>query len=263
MHARLFPILLIFGAFVALPSFAQAPDKDTNLQPGESVSPESAEQVRSRTLTKELAQEGENELNKAVRVFQQRYLTKRHRLELQLGGALTANDPWVKHYSADAGLFFHFTENFAFGVSASKYYGFDSQTLTSVETNFGLFPEKSHLQAGGMAEVQWAPLFGKFSVFGIGVVQVDAYLIAGGGAVRTTRGTAYKPAGEVGAGMRLHLLRWLSISADLRDVFDLETFQDCDASSAGVCGKYFVQNLFAGLRIGIWIPPVSTYRFPR
>ena len=114
-----------------------------------------------------------------------------------------------------------------------------------------------------MLEAQWAPLFGKFAVFGLGVVQVDGYLIAGGGAERTTRGTDLKPACEIGLGMRLHMLRWLSLSADVRDLIYSEKFQSCDAASAGVCGTAIMHQVFTGLRIGIWIPPTTTYRFPR
>jgi outer membrane beta-barrel protein len=232
--------------------------------PGESVTGEGVEAARSRTLTRELAEQGESELNKAVRVFQQRYLVKRHRLELQVGGGMTVSDQMVTHYSADAGLFFHFTDQFAFGVTASKYTARDSTASGAVENNFGLFAERSHLQAGGMAEVQWSPLFGKFAVFGLGVVQVDGYLLAGGGVERTTRGTDLKPAGEIGIGMRLHMLRWLSLSADIRDVIYQEKFLDCDSTSySGVCASVTMNQWFAGVRLGIWIPFTSTYRFPR
>ena len=241
-----------------------APAAEPALQPGEAISAESAETARTRTLTKELALEGENELNKAVRAYQQRFLTKRHRVELQLGGGLTFNDPWWRHESADAGLFYHLTEQWAVGVTAGKYWAQESAQAKTQEKNFGLFAEKTHLQAGGMLEVQWAPLFGKFAIFGFGVVQLDAYLLAGAGLERTARGTDLKMAGEIGGGLRFHLLRWLTLSADVRDLLVYEKFQDCDGNSvAGVCGSYFVHNVFAGLHIGLWIPPSVTYRFPR
>ena len=240
-----------------------APAAEPALQPGEAISAESAETARTRTLTKELALEGENELNKAVRAYQQRYLTKRHRVELQLGGGLTFNDPWVRHESAEAGLFFHVTEQFAIGLTGGKYWAQDTSAVATQEKNFGLFAEKSHLQAGGMLEAQWAPLFGKFAIFGFGVVQLDAYLLVGGGVERTTRGTDLKPAGEIGAGLRFHIFRWLSLAADVRDLLVIEKFQDCDSTSSGACGTFPVHNVFAGLHIGLWIPPSVTYRFPR
>ena len=66
-----------------------------------------------------------------------------------------------------------------------------------------------------------------------------------------------------GIGMRLHMLRWLSLSADVRDIILAEKFQSCDASSAGVCGTAVLHQVFTGIRLGIWIPPTFTYRFPR
>lgn len=265
---RLGPACLLLLLALPTPAHAQnegaTPDTGAiTTAPGESITPEGAEAARSHTLTRELAEQGESELNKAVRVFQQRYLIKRHRLELQMGGGMTVNDPMVRHFSADGGLFFHFAEQFALGVTAGKYYARDSDTANSVQSNFGLYAEKSHAQAGGMLEVQWAPLFGKFAVFGLGVVQVDGYVLAGGGVVRTTRSTANLPAGEVGIGMRLHMLRWLSLSADVRDVLYQESFQKCDQTSAGVCGNAIMHQVFTGLRLGLWIPPSSSYRFAR
>lgn len=270
---RLFASALgVLAALVALsmvPRSAHAqstnadPGVDPKLSAGEPISADSAEAARGRTLTRELAQEGETELNKAVRAYQQRYLIKRHRVELQLGGGLTFNDPWVRHESADAGLFFHITEQFALGVTASKYWAQDSALSKTQEQNFGLFAEKSHLQAGGMLEVQWAPLFGKFAIFGFGVVQLDGYLLLGGGIERTTRGVEYKPAGEIGAGMRLHIFRWLSLAVDVRDILVMEKFQDCDANSAGACGAFLLNNVFGGIHLGFWIPPSVTYRFAR
>lgn len=261
--------LAIFGAssvaFAADADTAGSAPENTAIEtpPGEGITPEGAEAARSRTLTRELAEQGENELNKAVRVFQQRYLVKRHRVELQVGGGMTINDHMVTHFAGDAGLFFHFTDQFALGVTGSKYAARDSSASNAVENNFGLFAERSHLQAGGMLEAQWSPLFGKFAVFGLGVVQVDGFLIAGGGVTRTTRGVDLKPTGEIGIGIRLHMLRWLSLSADVRDLVYSETFQTCDTASAGVCGKEILNQWFTGLRIGIWIPPSFTYRFPR
>ena len=265
--ARALLLAACVGLALSAPAAAEAqtaPETEAvPTAPGEAVSPETVEAARSRTLTREMAEQGESELNKAVKVFQQRYLVKRHRIELQLGGGFTVNDPLVTHLGSDAGLFFHFTDQFALGVTGSKYFAYDSDAANAVQSNFGLFAERSHLQAGGMLEAQWAPLFGKFAVFGLGVVQVDGFLLAGGGVERTTRGTDLKPAGEIGIGMRLHMLRWLSLSADVRDIILAEKFQSCDASSAGVCGTAVLHQVFTGIRLGIWIPPTFTYRFPR
>ena len=210
--------------------------------------------ARRSALSKEAAEQGEAELFKAVRVFQQRYLLKAGRAELLIGGGSSFGDPLVHHWQADAGLLYHLTERWSLGANGAKHFGSTTASFDDIKSNYGLFPEKSALQAGGFGEVQFSPVFGKFSSFGITVLQIDAYLLAGGGVVRTTRGEKLKPAGVFGVGMRIHTLRWLTVSAELRDVALIENFQAGDA---------LLQHVFAGLRLGFWLPPTVQYRYPR
>jgi len=206
------------------------------------------------SLSRELAEQGEAELQKSVRVFQQRYLLKAHRLEVMLGGATSLNDPWVHHYAADASLLFHLTERWAIGAAASRWFGSETTGFNDVQTNYGLFPEKSELQAGGFGEIHFSPVFGKFTSFGLAVLQVDAYVLAGGGALRTSRNTDIKAAGEIGGGVRIHTLRWLTLALELKDILFSEQFQTGDS---------LMQHVFVGAKIGLWIPPTVQYRYQR
>jgi outer membrane beta-barrel protein len=205
-------------------------------------------------MTQEQAEASEAELQRSIRVFQQRYLLKALRLEVLAGGNMTFGDAWVKHYAADASLLFHINEKLAIGATAMKWWGSETSAFTSVESNFGLFPEKSALQAGGHLEVQWSPLIGKFALFGAGPMQMDGYLLAGGGAARTTRGEDLKPYGTAGIGVRLHTLRWLTVSIEARDLILSETFQT---------GSRLLQHWSGGIRLGFWIPPTFQYRYER
>lgn len=216
-------------------------------------------------LSKEVAEQGEAELQKSVRVFQQRYLVKTHRVELLLGGSSSFNDPWIHHYGADAALLFHFSERWAGGIGGAKWFAQPRTAFTNIQGDYGLFPEKSNLQAGGWGEIQFSPIFGKFTSFGVGMVQVDAYLLAAGGAVRTTRSEALKPAGAVGLGVRIHTLRWLTLAVEIRDLMFNEQFQDCDSSSKSfeVCNSKLMNQWFGGVRLGIWLPPTVQYRYQR
>ena len=206
--------------------------------------------AKRTSLTRELAEQGEADLQKSVRVFQQRYLVKSGRVELQLGGGLSMADPLVSHRGADATLLVHLSERVAVGAGASKWFGQTTAQFAQIERDFGLFPERSLLQAGGHGQVQLTPIV----VFGIAVLQVDGYVILGGGALRTTRGETLKPFGMVGAGLRLHTLRWLSLSFELRDYITSEKF---------ISESRVLQHVFGGLQLGIWIPPSVTYRFAR
>jgi outer membrane beta-barrel protein len=205
-------------------------------------------------LSDELARQGEAELRKSVRVFQQRYLLKAGRAELQVGGSMTMADPLVSHRNLDAGLLWHINEEWAVGATGSKPYAEFTEAFVAIQNDFGLFPEKSEIQGMGFGEVQWSPIFGKFSTFGVAVVQMDAYLLAGGGALRTTINSDYKPAGQIGAGLRIHLLRALTLSLEIRDVLFVESFK---------LGDHLMQHVFGGVRLGFWIPPTVQYRFQR
>ncbi|MSQ81694.1 MAG: outer membrane beta-barrel domain-containing protein [Myxococcales bacterium] len=239
------------------PAAAQAPAGDS--EAGSSAEkadakPEDADTARRSTLTRELAEKGEADLQKSVRVFQQRYLVKAGRVELALGGGLSMADSLVSHQAADATLLVHVSERVAIGAGASKWFGATTAKFSQVESNFGLFPEKSLLQAGGHGQVQLSPVVGKFSSFGLGVLQLDGYVLLGGGALRTTRGENLKPFGMVGAGVRIHSLRWLSLSFELRDYITSEKF---------IAENRLLQHVFGGLQLGIWIPPSVSYRLAR
>lgn len=239
-------------ASIAAPAVARADDAPAT-PAGESADPGTTRDKRSR-LSDELARQGETELRKSVRVFQQRYLIKAGRVELLAGGASSIGDPLVQHLNVDAGLLFHLNDNWAVGVSGSKPFGGESENFNAIQDYFGLFPERSMIQGMGFGEVQYSPIFGKFSSFGIAVVQMDAYVLAGVGALRTTVGDAIKPAGQVGAGLRIHMLRGLTLSLEIRDVMMNETFQ---------AGDRFMQHLFGGIKLGFWIPPTVQYRYQR
>lgn len=207
------------------------------------------------SLTRELAEQGEADLFKSVRVFQQRYLVKSKRVELVIGGATSFADPLIHHFSADAALLFHLNEHWAIGGGASKWFGAKTEGFDQIAADYGLFPEESRLQAGGWGEVQFSPVAGKFSGFGLGVLQGDAYLLAGGGAARTTRGESIKPYGLVGTGVRMHIARWLSLSMELRDMVMVESFLDNQSR--------VLQHWFGGVKLGIWLPPSVQYKYPR
>lgn len=263
--------LLVPGLATAQPSPtdpASGAEPAPATQPDQPAAPEAAKPEESPTpapngdapnqprtaLTRELAEQGEAELHKSVRVFQQRYLVKAGRAELQLGGGLTLADPMVHHYDTNATLLYHLSEQWAIGVSGAKYFGTQRQAFHDVEVLYGLFPEKSVMQAGGFGEVQFSPVVGKFSSFGLAVLQLDAYLVGGGGVIRTTRGEKLKPAGLLGVGVRVHTFRWMSLSVEVRDYGLFEEF---------LTGPAVLQHVFAGAKIGLWLPPTVQYRYQR
>lgn len=265
------------GSVLAAPVVAQAQEGSSadpkaeskpagDAKPAETPGEPTEPGARSRTtLSQEVAEQGEAELRKSVRVFQQRYLVKTHRAELLLGGSSSFNDPMIHHFGADATLLFHLSERWALGVGGAKWFAKPRAAFNTIQSDYGLFPEKSELQAGGWGEVQYSPVFGKFTSFGVAVLQVDAYVLAGGGAIRTTRGEALKGAGQVGVGIRVHTARWLTLSFEVRDLIYSEGFQPCEANKipTDACSNQVLNQWFGGVRLGLWIPPTVQYKFQR
>ena len=221
--------------------------------PGSAPEEPGSREKRNR-LSDALARQGEADLQRSVRVFQQRYLLKGGRVEVLAGGSASLGDPMMGHLSVDAGLLVHLNEHWAVGLSGSKPFGSENETFLSIQRDFGLFPERSLLQATGFAEVQFSPIFGKVSSFGVAVEQMDIYGVLGAGGVRTTATASIKPAGQIGVGMRLHLLRALTLSFEVRDTLMMESFQ---------AGDRFMQHVFGGAKLGFWIPPTVEYRYQR
>ncbi len=211
--------------------------------------------AKRTALTRELAEQGEAELFKSVQAFQQRYLVKAHRVELQLGGASSMADPLFHHYSADVDLLFHINEHWAVGAGGAKWFGGTKTGFDQIQNDFGLFPEKSTLQAGGHGFVEFSPIVGKFAVFSQWVLQIDGYGMLGGGGLRTSRGETIKPYGLLGVGLRFHTSRWLSLSLELRDIVYQEGYLNSDSR--------VMQQVFGGIKLGFWLPPTVQYKFPR
>lgn len=225
------------------------------------LSPRDRRRRRRQKLSRELAAKGEAELQRSVRVFQQKYLIKSGRLELLAGGAMGLADAFVQNYNVDAALLVHIDDRLAVGVSGSKIWASPTESFDRVQRDFGLFPERAFMQGAGFLETQYSPVFGKFSSFGIAVLQMDAYGLAALGAVRTTTNTNYKPALQLGGGFRIHALRALTLSIEFRDTIFMESFLPLQAGGESVTA--FLQQFTVGVKLGFWIPPTYNYKYQR
>jgi len=101
----------------------------------------------------------------------------------------------------------------------------------------GRAPGQINLIAG--LEAQWAPLYGKLSLFSESFIHFDLYAVLGpalvqyagpsstgdGSSTQTTVG------GNGGVGLRLFLNRWLTLRTELRDLVYVEKVQPLPANS--------------------------------
>ena len=94
---------------------------------------------------------------------------------------------------------------------------------------------------------------GKFAFFGAGIAYFDFYLNLGGGIIQNFN-NAYRPAGLLGAGVRLYLSDWLAMNCEINDTIYLASFPQ---------GSSVLQNVSVGLGLSIYMPFSPKYRSQR
>jgi outer membrane beta-barrel protein len=165
---------------------------------------------------------------------------KKGRFELSPSGALSLKDPFFTKYMLGATLTYHPWETFGIGLHFN--YAFDSvsgaaqvcnrdaatgpvgcRSATMAELD-GKAPGQINLIAG--LEGQWAPLYGKLSLFSESFVHFDMYVLAGVAMVRFAGpapsgiGSSAQTSvgGNAGFGFRLFMNRWLTLRTEIRDL---------------------------------------------
>ena len=94
------------------------------------------------------------------------------------------------------------------------------------------------------AGITFSPIYGKLAVLSDAIIHFDAFAIAGAGAVFDTNADFIHPTMDIGAGLRVFMLRWLVVRADLRDYIypqdrsGISTLQNLLVFQLGV-GFYF------------------------
>jgi outer membrane beta-barrel protein len=165
---------------------------------------------------------------------------KKGRFELSPSGALSIKDPFFTKYMLGATLTYHPLEslgiglhfNYAFPVVAgaaqvcnrdptSGPLGCRAATRSELD---GRAPGQLNLIGG--VEGQWAPLYGKFSLFSESFVHFDMYALAGVALVQYAGPAAsgigsssqMTVGGNGGLGARLFISRWLTLRTEIRDL---------------------------------------------
>jgi len=255
----------------ATPPDKEAPDKEPQKAPAtkeptdkaepkgtdaERTDPQTSPDAKAEAgATTESADEAvEEEASREVRVVQQKPFLKAGRVELFVAGGGAFNDPLTTHYGVTAAARVHLSPQVALSLTGFKFYGRTTDNASAIQTDFGLFPERSLIQAAGFAEVNWVPLVGKFVLLGSWVVNWDGYFILGGGVLRTNHDEDLKLGGNVGVGLRSYITRWLTFNVELRDIIFLEKFN---------AGSQVMQHVYGMAGIGLWIPPTYEYKYQR
>ncbi len=192
--------------------------------------------------------------NERVHVLMKRDYSVKNKIEVSLFGGLSVDDIFTQHYTATVAVDYHIDEAFALEAmwmtSKVPFYMGDkvetAQGVTGYRSKPGirwheytdayeninkdaqLSPSNADLAMISNylgLNVQFSPIYGKFSFFKLGLVHADFYLTAGGGVATTEyqrsdklwvdTGTYF--VGNFGLGFRIFLARWLALRLDVRD----------------------------------------------
>ena len=198
---------------------------------------------------------------------------KKGRFELSPSASLSVKDAFFTKYMLGLALTYHAWETFGFGAHFTYAFpvvagaaqvcnsdptagpvGCRPPTMSELD---GRAPGQINL-IGGL-EGQWAPLYGKFSLFAESFIHFDIYALGGVDLVRYAgpaatgvgSSTQTTVGGNAGVGMRIFLNRWLTLRTELRDLVYRENVNPLPATQLR-------QQILFELGFSMFIPSVFT-----
>ncbi len=213
-----------------------------------------SEEPNSNTDGPETEEAPKSDLDALVRVVQQRAVLKSGRFELLVGAGLVANDQMYDHWLATTTGRVHVSEWISIGATYAKYFSDPSDLQSTVMNDFEVFPELSAMRWYAGGDVTFVAMDGKFVFFDDSIVYWDLYASIGGGVTVTSRSDDPKPTGMIGAGMRIFLTDWLTLTFELRDHMFIEKFN---------AGNEFVNNVVGQAGLTLFIPFGFDYEYAK
>jgi outer membrane beta-barrel protein len=228
--------------------------------------------------------------NERVHVLQKRDYSVKNKLEISLFGGLSVDDIFTQHYAGTLAVDYHIDEAFALeamwmsckvpfymgdavtGTSPTEYkpqsdydwvrfgHGY-TDAYEEVHKDAQLSPSNADLAMISNyfgLNVQFSPIYGKWSFFGMGLGHADFYVTAGGGIATTEyqkandnwvdTGTYF--VGNFGLGFRIFLARWFAVRLDVRDfTFAARVRGDAGPATVGAVETKIRNTLFVMLGV--------------
>jgi outer membrane beta-barrel protein len=194
-------------------------------------------------------------LNERVHVLMKRDYSVKNKIEISLFGGLSVDDIFTQHYTAAIAVDYHIDEAFAIEAmwmtskvpfvmcdvvpgssdpteyedcAGARWHSY-TDAYDNIHQDAKLSPSNADLAMISNylgLNVQFSPIYGKFSLFNMGLVHADFYVTAGGGVATTEyqrpnhhwvdTGTYF--VGNFGLGFRVFLARWFALRLDVRDL---------------------------------------------
>jgi outer membrane beta-barrel protein len=207
-------------------------------------------------------------LKDRIKSVQRRQFVRDGRFELRPSVGFQLNDAFVHNIMIGGSAHYFLAESMA--VNLSVHYSMvqaSTETLKTVRAESEVSPLTSKVQLLAAAHFEWAPIYGKFSLFSEWVAHFDFGLTAGigvamtkdaGGLVPDAQGkTGLYPAFGIGGGGRLVLAEWLTFSANVMDYLFVAKYGPEYVSSsrgAGESVSQIRQAVMLNLGVSFFLP---------
>lgn len=154
----------------------------------------------------------------AVSAVQERMYRMNH--ELTLGVGVLPADAFYKGLTAGVGYTYHFSDSFAWQVGRGSYsYNLKTGLREQLERDFGVAPTANAFQDEVQwmvgSDLMWSPFYGKLAFRNSKVLHFEAFLIGGGSVLKLNRTDGFRPAANVGIGLRLFSSNTVSFRLDV------------------------------------------------
>ncbi|MFL5322267.1 MAG: outer membrane beta-barrel domain-containing protein [Myxococcaceae bacterium] len=151
-----------------------------------------------------------------VKSVQRKVYLKKHRFEIAPFIGLSVNDPYYSKWGANVRVGYFLADTLSLGVRAHWMNVARTDDVVIAKRDFQSRIFFSVPQWGGIADVEWSPVYGKVAWFN-SILHFDGYLLGGAGVMNTESSLkiGLAPAVEVGVGMRFVAKDFLAVNACL------------------------------------------------
>ena len=191
-------------------------------------------------------------LSDRIKSVQRKVFLKRRRFEIYPHFGIDLNDAFYAHLVLGGSVGYHVVDSLSFeGRFGYVLDSIEQEPIRFVRQSAGGLPERPpRFELHGELDAIWAPLYGKISLFGEGILHFDTYIAVGGGVFKTDEGVA--PAANFAIGQRYFITDWLVARIELRDYIFPDT-RDNESD---------IQNLLlVNLSISTFLPTSFDYEF--
>lgn len=226
------------------------PKKASKPPPSEDAAPPSAPAAKNTgsAVERDITQDDR------VKSVQKKLYLKRYRFELAPFFMVSLNDPFYTKIGGAVRAAFHLSDTLALSARGSIMKVLKTEDVPVAKKVFNSTDFHSVPIWSVMGDFEWSPFYGKVA-FGNTIIHLDGFVTAGAGvmATETTPSSGYKPAFDIGGGLRFVARDWVAVNASLINT----TYVD---HPAGTTHGATQNALMMMVGMSIFIPFKSTFR---